>query len=144
MAKKKGLGKANDVGVPEDEITLAQLIQNAAARGLTSTQGDLYRKDGRHVVLKDTAYEYETYEDKYFPEDCGNENPAPAGKVRKVDADCACAIGAQLLTPKIDRPLSFIAISGNDAHDDVALAYGDERSLNIGAAYEQALRPEGK
>lgn len=35
----KSLGPSNDKGVPKGEMTLARLIQNAAARGMVSCQG---------------------------------------------------------------------------------------------------------
>lgn len=160
--------QANDVNVPEDEMVLAELIQNAAARGLVSNQGGLF---GRFIV--------EGTDDEYYA-DGGIVNIDPKCKTalqdnegfgaRGVltnppgDADCACALGAQLLTPKISVPLRVNATyEANDASDGqvvtfmseldlyenpddaphkvVKMSWADERSMQIGLAYEQALRP---
>lgn len=146
---------AND-DVPEDEITLAELIQNAAARGLTSVRGTLFAKKlsnkeltlmekGKYCIdtLSDddiiivVSHEY-SEEMSVSPTTKRLRNP-PKGTT------CACALGAQALTPRVTRPLLVVdsVLKGNDKKDDEIIeSYGDQRSADIGAAYEQALRPE--
>lgn len=65
------------------------------------------------------------------------------------EATCACALGAMALTPKLTNPLTYYAMTGNDASPRSAVGdksieytYADVRSMQIGAAYEQALRPD--
>jgi hypothetical protein len=139
MAKYK-LGKSNNK-FPQykDELTLAELIQNAAARGLKSTKLTLYR-DANGRALKSQHGE------GYIASSGGGmlENP-PEGTT------CGCALGAMALTPKLTHPLTVRAMDGNDTVDrdylpdddnGLAFTYADERSMQIGLAYEQALRPE--
>lgn len=148
MSKK--LKKANNrYKGYRDELTLAELIQNAAARGLHSTRVTLYRDANGQAISPVYA------EGGYIGENAivnkGGallENP-PEGTT------CACALGAMALTPKLSYPLNTYAMSGNDCPDDAELDnsgkdpetepklyYADERSMQIGLAYEQALRPE--
>lgn len=151
--------KAND-SYPgfEDELTLAELIQNAAARGLTSVRGSLFArpktkddletfKSGKHCLVSVPAA---TIENEIVSEGGALFEAPPEGTT------CACALGAMALTPKLTRPLSYSALSGNDASDKTQLdavhswdadgvtpvyVYDDIRSMQIGVAYEQALRP---
>lgn len=54
--KTKSLGPANDRGVPRDELILARLIQNAAARGLKSCRGAYYKnEDDVDVCARDAT-----------------------------------------------------------------------------------------
>lgn len=137
-----------------DERTLAELIQNAAARGLHSVRGGLFGRPMTKQELTDietgdfesdgTEYlstNYKGYEeaDAVDP-DCKRISRPPAGTT------CACALGAQLMSPRLSDPLNYKAIHGNDATDGAPLetsviGYADERSMQIGIAYEQALRP---
>lgn len=161
--------KANDEGVPEDEITLAQLIQNAAARGLTSVRGTLF---GREITAEELSAQ-ETiggldWDDPEYDKaqrivdslnELSNYDNLTGIYIAKVEEDavekpgcmkappkgatCACALGAQLLSPKVDNPVSVTAMQANDPEDgEIITFYEDQRSADIGAAFEQALRPE--
>lgn len=143
--------RANDVGVPEEEITLAQLIQNAAARGLHSARGGLY---GRPVTDKELdggdmrAGSTEDHSLIFLPVGTLKRAEDVPGQLRTPPkgATCACALGAQLLTPAVDNPVTMKTMAGNDAFDDERVHYqievpADERSANIGMAFEHALRP---
>jgi hypothetical protein len=125
----KSLGPSND-DVPEDEITLAELIQNAAARGLTSTQTALYR-DSSYADLYGPDRPRRTFSLGAVAE----MEDAPAG------ATCCCVLGAQALTPPVSSPLGAQAYLGNDI-DDEHYGVSWDRDSNVGAAFEQALRPE--
>lgn len=143
--------KANDsYDSFEDELTLAELIQNAAARGLTSVRAMLY---GKSTEYGDTvAIEVNTTEEGIVRVKGGTRENPPKG------ATCACALGAMALTPKLTKPLSISAMNGNDNSDgdkihiegdtwdedkhEYVFAYDDVRSMQIGVAYEQALRPD--
>jgi hypothetical protein len=51
----ESLGPANDDGVPDDEIAVAKLVQNAKARGLGWCKGALYRDvDGASLDFIDS------------------------------------------------------------------------------------------
>ena len=129
----------------QDELVLAELIQNAAARGLSSTKGAMFR-DAFGCLISVKQDEDQAVKAK----GAVRKNP-PKG------AKCACALGAMALTPKLTKPLSILAMGANDTPDGYPLrseedlnsdgykleitAYGDERSMQIGLAYEQALRP---
>lgn len=133
LRKVKHLGRAND-NIPEDEMVLAELIQNAAARGLHSTRG---RPFGKSVDLDDS---------------CGVGTSEAVSRVTRGDllespppeATCCCALGAATLGPATGlyrEPGIADVYVGNDRDDDQALS-GRMRYVNIGAAFEQALRPE--
>lgn len=141
----------------EDEFTLAELIQNAAARGLASYRGALFAKPG---TFEEFDYDTGEYRDEEtlveINLNCGEETIVQKkGAIRKnppKGATCACALGAMALTPKLTHPLTILAMQGNDHADGDELQstidptektyYADLRSLQIGLAYEQALRPE--
>lgn len=114
--KKTKLGPANDKDVPEDEIHLAMLIQNASSRGMHSIQGRSY--NGSASRNADGTYE------PYF------------------GVNGCCALGAFCLEPDTRAALDSFGYPnltvGNDYLD------GEGRGFNfptIGAAFEQALRP---
>lgn len=115
MKKTKSLGPSNDSGVPTDEIILAKLIQNAGSRGLVSTK------------------------DTYFA--VGDLTLGSRARSRP-DITACCALGARLIDrrgiPKLNN-----MVSGNDATDgDSPASYMNLDGWNVGAAFEQALRPE--
>lgn len=172
MAKKaKRLPKANDNYENfDDEFTLAQLIQNAAARGLTSVKGALFARE--MTSEEENAFEIlEAGLDYDNPDEYGDAEEIAMYLDRiddlvKCDLDfseeivvdkggallskppdgatCACALGAQSLTPKLSNPLNIKAMQGNDDNGSLQtiIIYDDLRSYQIGAAYEEALRPE--
>ncbi len=143
--------KANDdyAGF-KDELTLAQLIQNAAARGLHSVRGGLF---GRPFTEEELDDDYGWADDLDTTDNTGEigilkinlraSEIVPA-QLRKPPngATCACALGAQLMTPKVDNPVGLSAPDGNDPEDGQLCYWADDRSANIGMAYEQALRPD--
>lgn len=144
MGKKKSLGQANDAYAGfEDELTLAELIQTAKAHGIKhSVRGALFGQQKKYA----TEFEDEITGGKYML-DCGLNTSDAANKPGSFEkkpkhADCACVIGAQLLAPAPTKPLSVDAMHGNDREDDrVTESYfAIERSFQIGAAYEQAMR----
>lgn len=146
--KTKTFGKANDsFDNFDEEYTLAQLIQNAAARGLTSVRGTLFgrpKQKGEKGVntmkvgkLRFVTVESTKRESHSVTQTCKRMSAPPEGTT------CACVLGAQMLTPRIKNPILTVTVTqANDAGDKVEIdEYIDERSANIGAAYEQALRP---
>lgn len=124
--------KSNDVDVPEDELTLAELIQNAASRGLHSVR---YLFFGN----KDEDSLYSKYSEDVAVKRPGSAKNPPKGTT------CVCVLGAQMLYPPVSNPITTTEVmKWNDASDGhkVETYLGDDRSAQIGAAYEQALRPE--
>jgi hypothetical protein len=119
MGRKTKYEAAND-DIPEDEMTLAELIQNAAARGLKSCTGLWFDRGGGDVGF----YRYG---------DTAKLDHPPEGATQ------CCVLGAQLLTPPVTHPLSARAYNGNDAAD-TTVCHDWNRDSNIGAAFEQALR----
>ena len=114
--------KANDKGVPEDEILLAKLIQNASSRGFKSTRYLLY--DGNP--------------DYSQPYQCAPGNLTTA----------CCVIGAAQLSHDTHEVLPWghrvtdAAIKGNNFEDGQDGLEADPSLFTVGAAFEQALRPE--
>lgn len=152
--------KANDnFDQYEDELTLAELIQNAAARGLHSVRGALFAKPANEGeddadIEADDGTRLTIIEAKNLSEEVVIQKKGGLRKNPPKGTTCACAIGAMALTPKLSNPLNVTQrlMAGNDAVDDhtvggevewgVVYDYNDERSMQIGLAYEQALRPE--
>lgn len=51
MSKKiQTYGPANDEGVPEEELLLAALIQNAGSRGLRSCRGGYFKRGNKQLI----------------------------------------------------------------------------------------------
>ena len=120
------LPKANDKGTPKDELLLAKLIQNAAGNGLASTRGTRFvSKDGNNLSPR-------------------HENAGRYVMWRKAppNATGCCALGAGQLRPMIN--LGEDVVGGNDTTDTGTFGWinADPKWLTIGAAFEQALRPE--
>lgn len=137
-----------------DELTLAELIQNAAARGLTSVRHTLFAKfvgDEDKVHDEDDDVDFYQHGKGYVGIGTNSDEEfivERKGAIRSnppKGATCACALGSMSLTPKLTHPLSITAMQGNDTRTGEAFTvevYEDLRSAQIGSAYEQALRPE--
>lgn len=129
--------KANDKGIPEDELVVAKLIQNAAARCLVSNRGLVFKDAKGNAVGPVTDVAITRIMHKKLL-----ANP-PKGAV------ACCALGAACMTEDTGLYLDHdpvLVTGGNDASD-----YGQDYCLNeqpilrlisIGRAFEQALRPD--
>lgn len=124
LKRVSSLGPAKDEGVPEDEMVLAQLIQNASARGLKGCKYARFKGEAGDIEYKPLPWDQ-----------VGTRETPPPGTTQ------CCALGAQELSPPVSKPITLCA--GNDMDEDQRM-FGtakDMRSLNIGAAFEQAMRP---
>lgn len=112
------MGKKSNDTIPDDELFLAELIQNAAANGLVSTRHSRYvSPDGERA---------------YSAADI-------------VSVYGCCARGAAQLSPDtIEKSYKYNDIeTGNDFDDDRLLPLSssvDFSGVTIGCAFEQALR----
>lgn len=122
---KKTVRLSND-NIPEDELLLAKLLQNAGLYGLVACKGSAFK----------------------------DENGWSTGTFNQDTSAACCALGAASLSPDTSSAVGSLdgVDTGNDANDYDTFSnvwsgtFDDDTSaikgLNIGAAFELALRPE--
>ncbi len=105
--------KANDKGVPADEMLLAKLIQNAASRGLKSIVGSLYENASGQSCLGSDA-----------------------------NLTGCCAVGAAYLASDTlhytDTEYTGL-VNGNDTTGE--LFAGNQDTFTVGQCFNEALSP---